>query len=291
MKTQLSIVFLILLSSGSYGQLIVDAGNDTAICANGWDFDTIEIGGNPTASGGVEPYIYTWSTNYTIGSHSYGASFFLDDSTKSNPKLICPTLDFLKLKLIVTDNLGAKAEDSITIRFSTFYYLTIECIAFIDQGDTVTLSGNVGQGIGPFIYTWAPNYNISDTSSASPQAWPDTSVYYRVYAIDSIGCVSEPSTCSIYVNPTGITQPKNNNLIKSVIFPNPINNYSIIALNENSMEELTLQVINSYGQTVLIDKLSSNIYTIGDKIFIRGFYIYLIKNGSKTVSYGRFVKN
>jgi hypothetical protein len=290
MKTKLFIVFLILLSSRAIGQLKVNAGNDTAICVNVWGFDTIQIGGKPTALGGVEPYVYNWSTNYSIGSHSFGASHFLDDSTNSNPKIVNPALDFLKLKLIVTDNLGAKAEDNITIRFSIFYYLTIECIDFINQGDTVTLSGNIGQGIGPLSYTWSPNYNISDTSAPSPQAWPDTSVYYQVFAIDSIGCISEPSTCSIYVNTTGISQT-NNNLVKSVVFPNPIRSSSTIVLNEDNMEKLTLQIINNNGQTVLIDKFSSNSYIIGDKRFSDGFYIYVIKNGPEIVSYGQFIKN
>jgi hypothetical protein len=289
MKTILSIIILILLSSRINGQLTVDAGKDTAICANGWDFDTIEIGGNPTAFGGVEPYNYSWSANYIIGSHSYGASYFIDDSTNSNPKIINPTFDFLKLKLIVTDHEGAEAEDSITIRFSTFYYLTFECIDFINQGDTVALFGNMHKGIGPLSYTWSPNYNISDTSAASPLAWPDTSVYYQVYAEDSIGCVSEPSTCYIYVNTTGISQV-NNDLIKSIILPNPINGNSKILLSESTMDNATLYILNSNGQTVLIDKISSNTYFIGDKIFANGFYIYVIKNGAEMISNGKFIK-
>jgi hypothetical protein len=289
MKTRISLIFLILLSSRVYGQLIVNAGNDTALCANGADFDTIAIGGNPTAFGGVEPYHYSWSTDYSIGSQSFGTSYFLDDSTNSNPKIVNPSLDYLKLKLIVTDDLGAKAEDSITIRFSIFYYLAIECIDFINQGDTVTLSGNMGQGIGSLSYTWSPNYNISDTSVASPQAWPDTSVYYHVYAIDSIGCVSEISTCSIYVNTTGISQ-MNSDLIKSEVLPNPINSESRIVLNEDIMKNATLHIMNGNGQTVLFDKFSSNTYIIGDKIIADGFYIYVIKNGSEMVSNGKFVK-
>jgi hypothetical protein len=289
MKTRLSLIFLILLSSRAHGQLFVNAGNDTAICSNGGDFDTLEIGGNPTAFGGVEPYVYTWSTNYLVGSQLFGASHFLDDSTKSNPRIVNPTLDFIKLKLTVTDNLGTKAEDSITIRFSVFYYLTIECIDFINQGDIVTLSGNMGQGIGSLSYIWSPNYNISDTSAASPQAWPDTSVYYHVHAIDSIGCVSEISTCSIYVNSTGFQQI-NNDLIKSEVLPNPINSNSKIILSETIRDNATLQIFNGNGQTVLFDKFSSDTYIIGDKIIADGLYIYVIKNGSEMVSNGKFVK-
>jgi hypothetical protein len=289
MKTRLWLVFLIFLSSRAYGQLIVNAGNDTAICSNGEDFDTIQIGGNPTAFGGVEPYIYTWSTNYLIGSQLYGASRFLDDTTKSNPKIVNPTLDFIKLKLTVRDNLGTKAEDSIIIRFSVFYYLTIECIDFINKGDTVAISGNMGQGIGSLSYVWSPNYNISDTSAASPNVWPDTTVQYQVFAIDSIGCISEPSTCSIYVNTTGISQI-NNDLIKSEVIPNPINSNSKILISEDIMGNATIQVFNSKGQAILLDKLSSDTYMIGDKIFADGFYIYVIKNGNIILSNGKFIK-
>lgn len=290
MKTKLPLLFLIILSVPTFGQLKVNAGNDTAVCISVWGFDTLEIGGNPTALQGNEPYQFTWSTNYTIGSHTYGASHFLDDSTSSNPKIVNPTDDFLKFNLIVTDNQGTKAEDSLTIRFSIFYYLTFECMYIINQGDTVALSGNMGQGIGSLRYIWSPNYNISDTSAASPSAWPDTSVYYHVYATDSIGCVSEPSTCSIYIKPTGISQTKNN-LIKSIVFPNPINSNSTILLNEDNLENLTLQIVNSNGQTVLIEKFSSNAYIIGNKRFRDGIYIYFIKNGPEIVSCGQFLKN
>jgi hypothetical protein len=289
MKTIISLIFLVLLSTRTYGQLKVNAGNDTALCTNGADFDTLVIGGYPTAFGGVEPYHYSWSTEYSIGSQSFGASYFLDDSTNSNPKLVNSSPDYLKLKLTVTDNLGTKAEDSITIRFSIFYYLAIECIGFINQGDTVTLSGNIGQGIGSLSYIWSPNFNISDTSAASPQVWPDTSVYYHVYAIDSIGCVSEISTCSIYVNSTAIPQ-MSRDLLKSEVLPNPINSESRIVLNEDTMKNATLQIMNGNGQTVLYDKFSSNTYIIGDKIIADGFYIYVIKNGSEIVSNGKFIK-
>ncbi len=290
MKAQLSLLFLILISGRTFGQLKINAGNDTAICITVWGFDSLEIGGNPTASEGFEPYQYVWSTNYTIGSHTYGASHFLDDSTISNPKIVNPTDDLLKFKLTVTDNHGTKAEDSITIRFSMFVYIAYECMYFIDQGDTVSLFETMGQGIGPLSYAWSPNYNISDTSAASPKAWPDTTVYYQVYAIDSIGCISDPSTCFIHVNPAGIT-PINNQLVKSMVFPNPINSSSTINLNGYKTDKLTIKIVNSNGQTVLIDEFFSDTYRIGNKKFMDGYYIYLIMDGHKTISYGKLIKN
>jgi len=192
--------------------------------------------------------------------------------------------------LIVTDNQGATVDDSINIRFSMFYYLAFECMYGINQGDTVTLFGNMGQGIGPLCYTWSPNYNISDTSVASPLVWPDTSVYYQVYAIDSIGCVSEPSSCFISVKATGISQIYNH-LVKSIVFPNPISSNSSIVFNDNNLEKLTIQILNSNGQIVIKDKLSSNTYKLESKSFRDGFYFYVIKSGPQIVSYGKFIKN
>ena len=221
MNTKVTLLFLILLSSRLFGQLQIDAGNDTIICVGVWGVDTTEIGGNPTATGGIEPYVYSWSTNYRIGSNSYGASDFLDDSTKSNPRIINDAPDNLKFKLQVVDDSGTQAEDSIKIRFSRFGYLLMDCIAFINQGDTVSLFGNMGLGIEPLSYFWSPNYNISDTSEASPKAWPDTTVNYYVYATDSIGCVSEISSCWISVNTTGIFSI-NDDLTKFKVFRNPI---------------------------------------------------------------------
>ena len=290
MQTKLTLLFLILLSSRAFSQLQVNAGNDTIICVSVWGIDTTEIGGSPTASGGIEPYVYTWSTNYTIGSNSYGASYFLDDSTKSNPKIINDAPDNLKFKLIVTDNNGTHAEDSINIRFSKFVYLLMDCIAFINQGDTAILSGNMGDGIEPLSFAWSPNYNISDTTAAYPKAWPDTTINYYVYATDSIGCVSETSSCWISVNTTGVYSI-NYDLRNSIVYPNPINNNSTISVNKVITDDLTIHIINANGKAVLIDKIFSNSYVIGDKILSKGIYIYMIKNNSEIISYGQFIKN
>jgi hypothetical protein len=292
MKIKLTLLILILISGRVFGQLQVNAGNDTILCIGSWGIDTTEIGGSPTASGGIEPYVYTWSTNYTIGSHSYGASHFLDDSSKSNPRLInapLDNLDILKFHLLVTDNGGVNAEDSITLRFSKFVYLAMDCIAFINQGDTVTLYGNMGLGIEPLSFFWSPNYNISDTLAESPKAWPDTSIRYYCYAIDSIGCISDPSSCWISVNTTGIN-PLYKNLTNSSVYPNPINANSTISLKNYIANNLTIHIVNAIGQVVLVDKFSTNSYLIGDKIYNTGIYNYVIKNYSEIISYGRFVK-
>lgn len=116
---------LMLISSSLFGQLTIDAGNDTILCVSLWGVDTTEIGGKPTALGGTEPYTYSWETNYTIGSNTFGASYFLDDSTKVNPKIVSYAPKGLKFILTVSDNNGAILRDTVNVRFSNFVYTQV----------------------------------------------------------------------------------------------------------------------------------------------------------------------
>jgi hypothetical protein len=247
------------------------------------------IGGNPTATGSIEPYSYSWETKYTIGSSYFGASYFLDDSTKANPKIINDAPDNLNFVLTVTDNKGTKLTDTINIKFSRFVYTLVDYFANINPGDTVTLQHNIGLGIEPLRFSWKPNYNISDTSISNPKAWPYIDTDYQIVAIDSIGCVSEPDVFDIDVNTLGIVQA-NNNKFKSIVFPNPIDSQSRIYFHNDNFISLTIKVINTSGQTVLMDKMNADFYEIGNVIFKTGFYLYLILNDKEIISSGQFVK-
>ena len=288
-KHSLLITSLIFLSTLLHGQLAVDAGSDTILCIGLYGFDSIVIGGNPTASGGSEPYLYSWSTNYTIGHLSFGASHFLNDTTLANPKLIDVAEKDIKFKVMVTDNNGIQNEDSIVFRSSRFAYLTIDNFASIKQGDTISLSNNIGLGIAPLSYIWTPNYHLSDTSICCPKAWPDTSVTYQVIAIDSIGCISAPDFFDVYVQTLGINTQKTG-LYQSIIFPNPISYNSTITIDGYYNDELTISILNISGQVILTDKFLGDSYYIGDKILKSGIYLYLIKKDNNILSYGQFTK-
>jgi hypothetical protein len=289
MKTFAIASILILASSQIFGQLQINAGIDTTICTSPWDIDTIHIGGKPTASGGVQPYTYAWSTNYTIGSYSFGASYFLDDTTIANPRLIDGVDDKLKFKLTVRDNIGTQLEDSVNIRFSRFVYLLIDNFAYINQGDTITLWNNIWGGILPLSFSWSPNYNISDTSVSEPLAWPDTSVNYTMIAIDSIGCISAPDVFEVYVNPVGINTSIESDF-RSVIIPNPITNNSILLINKPFQDKIIIKVYNLNGQLILSDNFATKSYKIGEKINNNGLYSYVLIRGSEILISGQFVK-
>lgn len=280
---------LMLISSSLFGQLAIDAGNDTIICVGLWGVDTTEIGGKPTALGGTEPYTYSWETNFTIGSNTFGASYFLDDSTKANPKIVNYSPTALKFILTVSDNNGAVLRDTINVRFSNFVYTEIYFDRTINQGDTVTLRHNIGGGIKPLSFTWSPNYNISDTTISNPRAWPEIDTDYTVFATDSAGCVSERDIFEIDVTTAGIIENKEADF-KSVVFPNPLDVSSTIYLMDCHYSDAEIKVINTQGQLILSDKMDSDSYQIGDKINTAGIYIYLILRKDEILSAGRLVK-
>jgi hypothetical protein len=287
MKTKICFLGFTLVSAYALGQqLQINAGNDTSICTYP-SWDTIEIGGHPTAIGGREPYTYTWSAYIKSGSHTLGASVFLDDTTKANPGLIDIFYKSIRFKLAVKDNSGAVKEDSIMVGFSEFQSLAWDFYANIMQGDTIYLAHDIVGGISPLKFTWSPDYNISDTSISSPLAWPYADTLYKVIAIDSIGCVSPPSYFDVRVKPSGTPQYTNNN---SILFPNPIDNSSAIYFNIHARKKLLLKVMDSNGKVIFTDKFLSDSYRIGEKIIHSGTYFYFILNNSEIVAKGQFTK-
>lgn len=285
MKSKICFLSLLLISTYASGQLQVNAGNDTILCTSPWD--TIEIGGHPAAWGGQEPYTYTWSTNVQVGSQNWGASHFLDDTTKANPKLTDASSKGLRIKLEVKDNTGALSEDFINVRFSVFYSLAWDFYANIMKGDTIELAHDILNGIPPLKFAWSPNYNISDTSISSPFAWPYIDTWYKVIAIDSIGCISQPSYFDVRIKPSATPQYTEYN---SILFPNPIDNSSVLYFNVLTHKNLMLKVLDSNGKIIFTDKYLFDSYRIGEKINKSGSYFYIISDDSKIISIGQFIK-
>jgi hypothetical protein len=285
MKSKICLLLILLVSRQVSGQLQVNAGNDTILCTNPWD--TIELGGSPTAWGGEEPYTYKWSTNFKSGSHILGASIFLDDTAAANPQLVNASSKTLKFKLEVRDNAGAVREDSIHVRFSQFLSLAWDFYANIMQGDTIYLDHDIIGGIPPLKFAWSPNYNISDTSIGSPLAWPYVDTYYKVNAIDSIGCVSPPCYFDVRIKPSDIPQYAG---YKSILFPNPIDNSSVLYFDVTIHKNLMLKILDSNGKLIFTDKFLSDSYRIGEKITGSGLFYYVIWDNSKIVASGQFIK-
>lgn len=288
MKTKISTLFLIFIAYSQYtlafvmDPLSINAGNDTIICASNYT-DTLVIGGTPTAAGGIPPYTYEWSTSYSVGSSVFGAKYFLNDSSIANPKLTDFTLDGepLTIKLKVTDSYGNVTEDSVTIRFSLFMFLTMECRYDINKGDTVSLLSTAGGGIEPLKYEWSPAYNITNSQIMNSKVWPETDTTYHLKITDSIGCIAN-TECSIYLKTTEV---KTATTTQISISPNPVEDYfQIDGINEKA--DIT---IYGYDGKIILNKEIENKEIIPTNNFESGIYIINIKTSGSSFD-KKFIK-
>lgn len=273
----------------SLAQLRVNCGPDSYACVSLWGVDTTAIGHTEMVSGGKEPYSYSWEANYNVGSTYFGASYFLNDSTLDQPLLVNAFHEPIHFKLTVTDADGQQASDSLVIRFSQFGYLQIELADSIKQGDSLTLNHTIGNGIGPLRFFWSPDYHLSNTKVEHPKAAPLVDTVYSVYAIDSVGCVSSESIHTVYVEKSSSIKDFQQKL-KVKIFPNPINDGTLLSIDENSFKSLELRIISADGKEIIRKEFYGNSIYIGADIKQSGAYFYLLYHQQELLARGSFIR-
>lgn len=285
MKTILLTAIFSLVLISLKAQFAINAGNDTIVCEG----SNIILGGSPTANGGTPSYTYKWETSYTIGSNTFYASTFLNDTTIPNPLLITQlsNLEILTFKLTVTDSLLNVAIDSVTITFSNFFTLLADNFATINQGDSVQLIHSYGGGIPPLSFEWTPNYNLSDANIENPWAKPDSTTYYICTVTDSVGCqASNGDIFEVYVNPVSVQEiiNFNNNLF---IYPNPTKNLLNIVVPDAQVLKIDIYSIDGK----LIERKNINKNTAIDvSKYQTGLYFINATNSKGEVFRNKFVK-
>jgi len=161
-------MLVVFSSSVLNAQCTADAGEHQAMCVNFWgEFDTINLGGIPSAFNGTPPYQYVWETNfYSLTGNLHTASLLLNDTTLANPFLgpiNSSSITELTVKLTVTDSNNNVCVDSVTINFPKFTQTNADVYATIDAGDTIVLSSQIYGDSPPFSYHWESAWRCSFT--------------------------------------------------------------------------------------------------------------------------------
>jgi hypothetical protein len=250
MKRILLVIITISLCTSIFSQtLTVDAGGDKIFCktAQGVIMNGT-IGGNPTVSVGTAPYTYEWTAEHYVSINAYSASSFLNDTTIANPVVIdwSPTPP-IKFYIIVTDVNGNQGIDSISVNFSQFGILPLSNDFYVTAGDTASINIHFGGGVPPYTYAWYPNYNISDTTVAEPQVWPNSDTFYFCTIKDAIGCPFTFNNIAIVH-----VYPVNTNTIlqeKVKIYPNPTQDWLTVELKESQLK--SIKITDMTGKIVL----------------------------------------
>lgn len=204
------IIFLCFFNANA--QLKVDAGNDVVLCFSDLSSSSTQLGGTPVASGGVEPYKYTWSGK--ILQH-FGpkdstwvySSYFLNDTTLSNPTFKRGKIAFEwpVFKLKVEDAAGKVQYDSVKIIDGSIFILNSYMIPItIKRGDSVQFYGDryfYENKFLPLKYTFIPTTGLSDPINLKTWAKPDKSTTYYLQVINSVGCKAATEYWRIIVEP------------------------------------------------------------------------------------------
>jgi hypothetical protein len=213
MKSILLICSIFLCFIHVNAQLKVDAGNDVVLCFSDLATSTALLGGSPTASGGVEPYTYTWSGKIW---QNYGpkdsmwvyASYFLNDTTQSNPTFKRGKIpfDWPVFNLKVEDAAGNVQYDTVKIIDGSIWILNSYIPPkTIKRGDSIKFYGDIyfyENKFLPMQYTFSPTYGLTDPTDLYGWARPDTSTTYYLQVVNSVGCVAKISYWRINVDTT-----------------------------------------------------------------------------------------
>ncbi len=165
-------------------ELTADAGDDVEICFG----DSTQLGGDPTASDGLAPFIYNWSP--VAG---------LNDAALANPTA-SPSAT-TTYTLIVTDATGCKDTSEVVVTVNPELFAHAGENQTIAVGQTVQLGGDqtATGGTAPFSYLWSPSSGLNDATAANPQATPEATTTYVVTVSDSKGCtVTDTVTITVH---------------------------------------------------------------------------------------------
>jgi len=251
MKKVGNLLIVLLLISGVKSEiksqeiLKADAGENQHFCFE-TDWIATELGGNPTAIGGIPPYTYRWwAKPYCI--------FFSE--TDSNPSIAF--LGDIAVYVEVTDFVGNIAIDSAFITMSNQQInfaddpQNLQIDYYINRGDSVFLTGNVSVLNPNSTFTWSPCESIINDCNIPDGIWvkPTNTTIYTLTAIDEFNCSETYFThfYKVYVSAVSI---KNNNIASNIfIYPNPTNETSFLNIS-NYNGEINYQVLDIQGKII-----------------------------------------
>ncbi len=162
--------------------------NDTTICNN----DSVQLGGSPTASGGVGTLNYTWTP-----------AAGLNNASIPNPN--ARPAGNTTYNITVVDQNGCDDSDTVRVRLSTAPTADAgAATGSICFGDSVQIGGSptASGGTAPLSIQWLPSAAVNNDSIANPYAMPATTTTIQLQVTDAYGCIGRDSiVMTVFPNP------------------------------------------------------------------------------------------
>jgi hypothetical protein len=218
MKRVFTLLAAVIFTLQIQAQCITGMPNDTVLICQ---YDLLELGGNPTLTGGVAPFTYSWSiTPITVSFATIYASDFLNDTTLLHPILNSSYTysDSLHLYLTITDINGLSCTDTFLYEMNqlsnwVYFIHTGPTGDMILLGDSMQIYPNflvVDSAVQPVAYAWSPSTNLSDSTNCCPWSSATTYTRYDVIVTDANGCQAT-DFFEVYVNNPNAIDEQNQN--------------------------------------------------------------------------------
>lgn len=288
MKSLLSVLFS-LWTLHLFAQLQADAGPEVHLCSNLNSVDSIQLGGNPSATGGIPPYTYEWiyaEPIYPGANFIENGSYFLSDTSSSNPYTTSLVNTSAPLILKVTDSAGSVAYDSVYIS-STVWGIILEGKGYtIHAGDSVQLiETNAESSFGNLEIIWRPQIGLTDSIGLGIWAKPMMSTGYYTFITDSMGCtLVAPPYYYITVIPAAIRHMDKESLR---LFPTPVSTKLIV--EGSNLVEGKFSITNISGKIIREGVYRDSSFEIDVTDINPGTYVITFDQGRELVT-RRFVK-
>jgi len=200
-------------------ETIIDIPENFEICQG----QSIQLGGNPTATGSLFPYIYNW-----IPSNN------LNNFTFANP--VAQPEETTAYKLIVSTYLCDDDTAFVTVIVNPAPEVIAGEDLMIGSGESIILEAE-----GALSYEWFPDLYLDDYQSQNPEASPFETITYIVTGTDEFGCANSDSL-TITVN--------NEIFIPNLFTPNNDGNNDTFKVYGTGVKELFIQIYNREGSLV-----------------------------------------
>ncbi|UII27638.1 FG-GAP-like repeat-containing protein [Fulvivirga maritima] len=199
-------------------ETVINSGGDKVICLG----DTVQLGGSPTASGGLLPYHYEWEGSDAIS-----------DKEAANPN-VWPSVN-------TTYTLKTYIEDCLID--STGLTVAVNPLPEVEAGNDIAIGLNeVGilNASGAIEYQWSPEEGLnSPFDNAYVEVSPQISSYYYVRGTDNNGC-SLTDSVLVKVNAEIF--------IPNYFSPDGDGNNDVFKIYGTGIESVKLEIFNLQGK-------------------------------------------
>ncbi len=197
----------------------IDAGEDATICI----YDSIQLGGDPTAEGAGQAYTYKWQP-----------AAFINSATVANP-IVYPR-QTTEYSLIVKSGDCLIDTVVVNVEVNPLPDITTSDDVKIGLYDEVQLSAEGG-----VYYEWSPANSLDYSDINNPTASPETTTTYIVKVTNEYGCVNYDS----------IKVELDNSLFIPTLFtPNDDGNNDYFKVYGFGIEEISFKIYDMHGVVV-----------------------------------------